>query len=135
LALVVLTAFIIAISHAVQHGEWSSAAVLSALALCPVISPIADAAISRASEHRADLYAAQIGYNTALTLALRTTRVAEASQPRHPLLRDHPGIDHRLRRLENRQQGRGGHGSSTGEPSLPPPTASSSCSTVVSSGP
>jgi len=100
LALVVLYAFIIAISHAVQHGEWSSAAVLSAIALCPVISPIADAAISRASEHRADLYAAQLGYNKALTLALRTTQVAEASQPRHPLLRDHPDIDRRLRRLE-----------------------------------
>jgi Zn-dependent protease with chaperone function len=100
LAVVVLTAFIIAISQAVQHGEWSSAAVLSALALCPVISPIADAAISRASEHAADRYAAQIGYNTALALALRTTHVGEASQPRHPLLRDHPGIDRRLRRLE-----------------------------------
>jgi STE24 endopeptidase len=100
LAVVVLTAFIIAISQAVQHGEWSSAAVLSALALCPVISPVADAAISRASEHRADRYAAQIGYNKALTLALRTTQLAEASQPRHPLLRDHPAIDRRLRRLE-----------------------------------
>lgn len=100
LAVVVLTAFIIAISQAIQHGEWSSAAVLSTLALCPVISPIADAAISRASERGADLCAAQIGYNKALTLALRTTQVAEASQPTHPLLRDHPDIDRRLRRLE-----------------------------------
>jgi Zn-dependent protease with chaperone function len=100
LAVVVLTAFIIAISQAIQHGEWSSAAALSALALCPVISPIADAAISRASEHGADRYAAQIGYNNALTLALRTTHVGEASQPRNPLLRRHPAIDHRLRRLE-----------------------------------
>jgi Zn-dependent protease with chaperone function len=100
LALVVLTALIIAIGQAVQHGEWSSAAVLSALALCPVISPIADSAISRASEHAADRYAAQIGYNKALTVALRTMHVAEASQPRHPLLRDHPAIDRRLRRLE-----------------------------------
>jgi hypothetical protein len=100
LAVVVLTAFIIAISQAIRHGEWSSAAFLSALALCPVISPIADAAISRASEHGADRYAAQIGYNKALALALRTTQVADASQPRHPLLRDHPAIDRRLRRLE-----------------------------------
>jgi Zn-dependent protease with chaperone function len=100
LALVVLTAFIVAISQAVQHGEWGSAAVLSALALCPVISPIADAAISRASEHRADRYAAQIGYNTALTLALRTTRIAEATQHKHSLLHRHPDIDLRLRRLQ-----------------------------------
>lgn len=100
LALVVLTAFTIAISQAVRHGEWNSAVVLSALALCPVISPAADAAISRASEHRADRYAALIGYTTALTLALRTTPGVGASQPRHPLLRDHPAIDRRLRRLE-----------------------------------
>lgn len=71
LAVVVLTAFIIAISKAVQHGEWSSAAVLSALALCPLISPTADAAISRASEHEADRHAAQFDYNKALTLALK----------------------------------------------------------------
>lgn len=100
LTVVVLTAFIIAISQAVQRGEWSSAAILSALVRCPLISPIADAAISRASEHAADQYAAQIGFNNALTLALKTTQAARASQPRHPLLRDHPGIDRRLRRLE-----------------------------------
>jgi Zn-dependent protease with chaperone function len=99
-AVVVLTALIIAVSQAVRHGEWSSAAVLSALALCPVISPRADAAISRASEHEADQYAAQIGYDKALALALRTAQVAEASQFRHPLLRDHPATDRRLRRLE-----------------------------------
>jgi Zn-dependent protease with chaperone function len=57
LALVVLTSFIIAIRQAVREGDWASAAVLSALALCPVISPIVDAAISRASEHEADQYA------------------------------------------------------------------------------
>jgi Zn-dependent protease with chaperone function len=100
LAGVVLSALIIAISQAIRHGEWGSAAVLSALALCPVISPIADAAIRRASEHGADQYATQIGYNKALTLALKTTNAAEHSQPRHPLLRDHPSIDRRLRRLE-----------------------------------
>jgi Zn-dependent protease with chaperone function len=100
LALVVLTAFIIAISQAVQHGEWASAAVLSTLAFCPVISPVADAAISRASEHGADRYAAQIGYRRALALALRTMQVAEVIQPRHPLLREHPATDRRLRRLE-----------------------------------
>lgn len=55
--------------QAVQHGEWSSAAVRSALALCPVTSPIADAAIRLASEHDADQYAAQIGYTDALTVA------------------------------------------------------------------
>jgi hypothetical protein len=100
LAVVVPSAFTIAISQAIRHGEWNSAAVLSALALCPVISPIADAAISRASEHRADRYAAQIGYAKALTLALRTMQVAGAGQPRHQLLHDHPNIDRRLRRLE-----------------------------------
>jgi Zn-dependent protease with chaperone function len=100
LAAVVLTGFIIAISQAVQHGEWSSAAVLSALVLCPLISPLADAAISRASEYEADRHAAQVGYNQALAIALRTTQVAEASDPDHPLLRGHPTIDRRLRRLE-----------------------------------
>jgi Zn-dependent protease with chaperone function len=105
LAVVVVTAFIVAIRQAVQHGEWSSAAVLSALAVCPIISPIADAAISRASEHGADRYAAQIGYNKALALALRSTHVADASQPRYPLLRDHPAIDRRLRGLEAASSG------------------------------
>lgn len=100
LAGVVLAATIIAISQAIQHGEWSSAAVLGALALCRFISPIADAAISRASEHAADQYAAQIGYSKALTLALRTMHVKETGQLTHPWLRDHPAIDRRLRRLE-----------------------------------
>jgi Zn-dependent protease with chaperone function len=100
LAVVVLAVFSMAISQAVQRGEWSSAGVLSALALCPIIAPIADAAISRASEHEADQYAAQIGYNKALALALRTTQVAKASQVRHPFLREHPATDRRLRRLE-----------------------------------
>jgi Zn-dependent protease with chaperone function len=100
LAGVVLAALIIAISQAIRHGEWSSAAVLGALALGPFISPIADAAISRASEHEADQYAAQIGYSKALTLALKTTHVGEANQPGQSLLRGHPAIDRRLRRLE-----------------------------------
>jgi Zn-dependent protease with chaperone function len=100
LAVVVLTAFVIAISQAVRHGEWASATVLCALTFCPVISPIADAAISRVSEHEADRYVAQIGYNEALILALRTTQVAEVSQLRHPLLRDHPATERRLQRLE-----------------------------------
>lgn len=100
LAVVVVTAFIIAISQAIGHGEWGSATVLSALALCPVISRIADAAICRASEYRADRYAAQIGYKTALMTALSTMRVIETGKPRHPLLRDHTGIGRRLRHLE-----------------------------------
>lgn len=97
LAVVILTAFIIAVSQAVQHGEWSSATVLSALVLCPFISPVADAAISRASEHEADRFAAQIGYGLSLSRALRS---AEASQSRCSILHDHPATDRRLRRLE-----------------------------------
>jgi hypothetical protein len=38
---------LIAISQAIQHGEWSSAAVLSALALCPIIAPIAWRPVAR----------------------------------------------------------------------------------------
>lgn len=77
-----------------------AAVVLSALALCPVISPTADAAVGRASEYAADRYAAQIGYEQVLALALRTTHGDRVSQPRPPVLRDHPSIDRRLRRLE-----------------------------------
>lgn len=99
LVVVVLAGFTIAISQAVQHGEWGSAVVLSALVLCPVISPVSDAAISRASEHAADRYAARVGYGHALTLALRA-QGSEADQTTFALLGRYPAIDRRLRRLQ-----------------------------------
>ena len=98
LAAVVLIALSLAIGQAVQLREWGSAAVLCGLVPAMVGSPIADAAISRASERAADSYAAQHGYAASLQQALRVLDVADANRS-HGFLRSHPTPERRIRDL------------------------------------
>jgi Zn-dependent protease with chaperone function len=100
LTAVTLAAFAIAIAQAAEQHAWASAFVLAALPVCWVISPVADAAISRAAEHEADRFAAQVGYGEALGRALRAARTSETRMSGSSLLRQHPAIDRRVRRLE-----------------------------------
>lgn len=58
LAVVVLAGVVVAVVQALQQRQWAVAAVLSAVAVCAVVCPLVDAAVSRRSEYAADRYAA-----------------------------------------------------------------------------
>jgi Zn-dependent protease with chaperone function len=61
LAVVVRAGVAVAVVQAVQQRQWAVAAVLSAVAVCAVVCPLIDAAVSRRSEYAADRYAAGAG--------------------------------------------------------------------------
>lgn len=90
---VVVVSFAVAIVQASQHGQWSTVIVLSSLLVFPVACPLADAAISRASERAADRYAVHAGFGPDLARALDTIstndtqrrRLSDAFLARHPL--------------------------------------------------
>lgn len=62
LAAITVIAVLVAIVQAAHQHAWAPAAVLIALAVFGTISPIADAALSRAAERSADRYAEQTGH-------------------------------------------------------------------------
>jgi STE24 endopeptidase len=71
LALVVLAGVVVAVVQAVQQRHWAVAVVLSAVAVCTVVCPLADAAVSRRSEYAADRYVAAVGLGPELAAALQ----------------------------------------------------------------
>ena len=71
LAVVVLAGVVVAVVQAVQQRHWAVAALLSAVAVCTVVCPLADAAVSRHSEYAADRYAADVGVAPQLAGALQ----------------------------------------------------------------
>lgn len=94
----------------VQQHAWAPLAVLAVLAAVLTLHPVADAALSRASELAADKYAANVGCGPDLASAL-------AVVPRSPtassdgLRTSHPSIDIRIARLTDTTPSRvgGGH--------------------------
>jgi Zn-dependent protease with chaperone function len=98
LAVVVVTGVVIAVVQAVQQRQWAVAAVLSAVAVCTVVCPLVDAAVSRRSEYAADRYASGAGLGPQLAAALR---VLEGGHRRRPgmvarLLSRHPSVARRI---------------------------------------
>jgi STE24 endopeptidase len=71
LALVALAGVVVAVFQAAQQRHWAVAVVLSAVAVCTVVCPLADAAVSRRSEYAADRYAADVGVAPHLAGALQ----------------------------------------------------------------
>ena len=76
LALVVLAGVVVAVVQAVQQRHWAVAVVLSAVAVCAVVCPLADAAVSRRSEYAADRYAAALGWDRNWRARCRSSTVA-----------------------------------------------------------
>jgi ABC-type Co2+ transport system permease subunit len=70
LAVVVLAGVVVAVVQAVQQRQWAVAALLSAVAVCAVVYPLVDAAVSRRCEYAADRYAAGVGLGPQLAAAL-----------------------------------------------------------------
>ena len=98
LALVVLAGVVVAVVQAVQQQQWAVAVVLSAVAVCAVVCPLVDAAVSRRSEYAADRYAAGVGLGPQLAAALQ---VLDGRQRRRPglvagLLNRHPSVARRI---------------------------------------
>ncbi|UQX87648.1 M48 family metalloprotease [Jatrophihabitans telluris] len=84
-----------------QQRHWAVAIVLSAVAVCAVVCPLADAAVSRRSEYAADRYAADVGVGPQLAGALQ---VLAGQQPRRVglvarLLSRHPQVSRRIEAL------------------------------------
>lgn len=96
LACVIVAAVVIAVVQAVQQRQWVVAISVSALALCTVVCPLADAALSRRSEYAADRYATDAGLGLHLAAALQTMDVSPyrsrtwtaRALSRHPSLED-----------------------------------------------
>jgi len=63
-------AFAVAIGHATWAGNWPIVALLTALIVCTVAAPLADAAISRSSEYAADRLVADTGMGADLAAAI-----------------------------------------------------------------
>jgi STE24 endopeptidase len=98
LAVVVLAGVVVAVVQAVQQQQWAVAVVLSAVAVCAVVCPLVDAAVSRRSEYAADRYAAGAGLGPQLAAALQ---VLDEGQRRRPgmvprLLSRHPSVARRI---------------------------------------
>ena len=101
LALVALAGVVVAVVQAVQQRQWAVAVVLSAVAVCAVVCPLADAAVSRRSEYAADRYAADVGVRPQLAGALQ---VLVGKQRRRAglvarLLSRHPEMGRRIEAL------------------------------------
>jgi STE24 endopeptidase len=81
LALVALAGVVVAVVQAVQQRHWAVAVVLSAVAVCTVVCPLADAALSRRSEYAADRYAADVGVGPQLAAALQVLAGGRRRRP------------------------------------------------------
>lgn len=90
----------IAMVQLVQQRQWVAVAMLLGVAAALVVTPLVDGAVSRASEHAADSYAADAGLAVELASALRLLNgTAPARRSARVLLDRHPSPDSRLRRL------------------------------------
>jgi len=92
LGLVMGAAVVRAVVQAIERGQAAVAVLLSTLAVCAVLCPLADAAISRHSEDAADRFATQHGAGLQLAAALarldrrrgRRQSWTQAALNRHP---------------------------------------------------
>jgi len=86
--------------QAIQQRQWLAAAMLLGVAAALIVTPLIDGAVSRASEHAADRYAADAGFGAELAAALRLLGSPMPARRSLRLLLDrHPSVDSRLRRL------------------------------------
>lgn len=72
LVLIAVVGITVAVGQLITAGLWTPALVLSGTATAAVLSPLAEALISRRSEHAADQCAAAAGHGPALAAALNT---------------------------------------------------------------
>jgi Zn-dependent protease with chaperone function len=101
LAVGVINSVVIAVVQAVQQRQWAVAVTLTAVAVCSVVCPLADAAVGRRSEYAADRYALAVGLGPQLAAAVQVL----SGGRRRPkgiaarLLSRHPDVDRRIAAL------------------------------------
>jgi len=102
----------IALVRAVQHNQWAAVLMLTGLAGAMIVTPLADAAISRAAERAADRYARELGAGPDLARALLV--ISGPAGPRKGpvtrLLDRHPSVASRVEVLTaggSQRRGRG----------------------------
>jgi STE24 endopeptidase len=107
LAVVVTAAVVVAVVHAIRHGQVLVAAVLLIVAVCAVLCPLADAGVSRRSEYAADEFAADLGAGTYLVQALmRMQRRPAGKQSRaQRAFSRHPSVERRVAAIEDGSMG------------------------------
>lgn len=107
LAAVAGLAVVVGIGQAARQHAWAPAAVLIALAVFGTVTPIADAALSRAAERSADRYAEQTGHGQDLAQALSALATTDRHLPRRNTLLDtHPELRTRIDDLKGNASGR-----------------------------
>ena len=91
----------VAIVQAVQQGQWLTVAGVSAITFALVVTPLLDAAVSRAGEYAADRYAMSVGAGPELARALVVLSGAAATRRglTSRALDRHPSLPSRLDRL------------------------------------
>jgi Zn-dependent protease with chaperone function len=94
---------VIAAVQLAQHHAWAALAVLVGLALIVAVEPLAQAAVSRASERAADDYTARLGSGPDLAAALQRGQIRHRTAP---WLATHPRLADRLDRLQETTNGR-----------------------------
>jgi STE24 endopeptidase len=100
-AVVVVAGLAVAVTHALQQGQWTVGGVLAFVGTAAVLCPLVDAAISRRSELAADRFAADHGLALELAAGLRALengRSERCGWPRR-LLAAHPTPDRRINAL------------------------------------
>jgi STE24 endopeptidase len=99
-ALLALIAMGMALTRLVQDQQWLPAAMGIGLAAAFVLTPLLDAAVSRASEHAADRYAHAVGAGPDLSRALTVLDPSSHRPSRWPRPLDrHPPVARRVDRL------------------------------------
>jgi STE24 endopeptidase len=98
LAVVVGAGLAVAVTHALQQGQWRVVGVLAFVGVAAVLCPLADAAMSRRSEFAADRFAAAHGLAPELAAALRAMDGGQraAGGWSRLLLASHPTLDRRI---------------------------------------
>jgi STE24 endopeptidase len=94
---------VIAAVQLAQHDAWFALSMLAGLAVIVAVEPLAQAAISRASERAADDFTAQLGSGPDLATALQRGPVTHRTPP---WLATHPRLADRLDRLQGTTHGR-----------------------------
>jgi STE24 endopeptidase len=94
---------VIAAVQLAQHHAWFALTMLVGLALIVAVEPLAQAAISRASERAADDYTARLGSGPDLAAALQRGQVTDRTVP---WLATHPRLADRVNRLQGTTLGR-----------------------------
>ncbi len=107
-ALLALIAMGVALTRLIQDQQWLAVAMGIGLASAFIVTPLLDAAVSRASEHAADRYAHVLGVGPDLARTLTVLNACSRRPSRWPRpLDQHPTVTNRQSRLTNATNGSG----------------------------